>query len=155
MVEGSSAGSTRPHWPRSSRRAGTTVSFRRSPDRSRPRIFFGWRRSGPTWRAFAARPAWAIGSAAAWMPNASAPSSAREGHPIAEPSGPITACRPVTGPEGCRRQDGMARALTVTVNLTRLESVGFRINAPKVVAELIDDEIIVINLETGHYYSLA
>lgn len=33
--------------------------------------------------------------------------------------------------------------------------VRFRVNAPKVVAEPIDGEVIIINLETGHYYSLV
>jgi len=31
----------------------------------------------------------------------------------------------------------------------------FRVNAPQVVAEQVDGEVIVINLETGHYYSLV
>jgi hypothetical protein len=33
--------------------------------------------------------------------------------------------------------------------------VRYRVNAPKVVAEELDGEAIVINLETGHYYSLT
>lgn len=31
----------------------------------------------------------------------------------------------------------------------------YRINAPMVVAERVDDEVILINLESGHYYTLV
>ncbi len=34
-------------------------------------------------------------------------------------------------------------------------SVCFRVNSPNVIQEIIDNEIIIINLDTGNYYSLA
>jgi hypothetical protein len=32
--------------------------------------------------------------------------------------------------------------------------VSFRINSPAVIHETIDDEVVIINLDKGHYYSL-
>jgi hypothetical protein len=30
----------------------------------------------------------------------------------------------------------------------------FRVNSPKVAAETIDGEVVIVNLDSGHYYSL-
>ena len=34
-------------------------------------------------------------------------------------------------------------------------SVCFRVNSPNVIQEIIDDEVIIVNLDSGNYYSLA
>jgi hypothetical protein len=36
-----------------------------------------------------------------------------------------------------------------------MESTRFRINSPKVVHQAFDDEIVMVNLEQGNYYSLS
>jgi len=36
-----------------------------------------------------------------------------------------------------------------------IESERFKINTPKVVHETIDGEVVIVNLEKGHYYSLV
>lgn len=35
------------------------------------------------------------------------------------------------------------------------KSTSFRINSPKVVRETIDGEVVIVNLDKGHYYSLV
>lgn len=35
------------------------------------------------------------------------------------------------------------------------QSKSFRINSPKVVRETIDGEVVIVNLDNGHYYSLV
>src|SRR4051812_39702151 len=55
-----------------------------------------------------------------------------------------------------RRKSPGAAKLT---SLPRLCSVGFlvasRINSPKVIHQVFDTEVVVVNLETGNYYSVT